>query len=484
MKSNLTYKIPYILVAILLVVFVLLRIVHVPITTDEVWTLNVFVHESVWHVMTASIPYANNHILNSLLTKAFVTLFGDGVLPLRMANLIGLLAYLYGAYRLSTTFFSSRLLSLLMFLSLCGNYTVAEYFGLCRGYGLSIGLLLLSVSYLSSVANISRTLNNKHVHLGLLFALLAAYANFTVLYAVLAIYLGMFTAQWLRSRHNDKGIFNAIKTPFIYGLLLLLLVAYPLYRMYNNGELYYGGDINFIDNTLYGIFTSINGNYAPLRNYDAYIGIIITLVIAFILIFTKTKRDTLHLILPGLIFFFCALLINIFFYTLGVKLPLDRTTLYLYPLLIISIFAAIALFSHLRFASTIPAAALPIYLIFCFVTNMNLKGTVVWWDEAFTPAILTDVVNDIEDGKTDKAKVYVTQPLSGVFNYYIRKQYEDIMFHAHTADNIANINLNEYDYILLRNYEDVSNYPALEKVNTYHESKALVLYKNTSLHSR
>lgn len=480
MNSNLTYKIPYILVALLLVVFVILRIVYVPITTDEVWTLNVFVHESVWHVMTASIPSANNHILNSLLTKASVTLFGDGILPLRIANLIGLLAYLYGAYRLSTTFFNNKLLSLLMFLSLCGNYTITEYFGLCRGYGLSIGLLLLAVSYLCSVAVISRRLNNKHVHLGLLFALLAAYANLTVLYAVLAIYIGMFMALWLRYQQDKKGIFNAIKTPFVYGLLLLLLVGYPLQRMYNNGELYYGGDINFINNTLYGIFTSINGNYAPLRNYDAYIGIIITLAIAFILILTKTKRRSLHLILPGSIFFFCTLLINIFFYTLGVKLPLDRTTLYLYPLLITSIFAAIALFSHLRITATIPAAALCCYLTFCFITNINLRGTVVWWDEAFTPAILTDVVNDIDGDNANKAKVYVTQPLAGVFNYYIRKQYEDVMLHAHSADNIANINLNEYDYIVLRNYEDISNYPTLEKINTYHESGALILYKNTA----
>ena len=129
------------LVAIAAAAYVIARALHVPITYDEATSFSRYVDADP--MALADFATATNHLLNSALTRAAVTVFGSAPWVLRLPNVLAGIAFLAVA-----TAFARRTVHPTIGAAgavlLATNPYLLDYFALSRGYGLAIGLLSAS----------------------------------------------------------------------------------------------------------------------------------------------------------------------------------------------------------------------------------------------------------------------------------------------------------------------------------------------------
>ena len=136
----------------IITILLLYKAVHIPILKDEWETPVKYINHSVWDIMMYTSNSPNNHILNTLLVKLFVFVFGSrDQLILRLPNILSFLIYGCAVFRINRVvlkedsyFFIPASLFFMV------NTYLLDFFGLCRGYGLSSSLALLSVSFMVS----------------------------------------------------------------------------------------------------------------------------------------------------------------------------------------------------------------------------------------------------------------------------------------------------------------------------------------------
>ncbi len=119
--------------------YVAIRAWCVPLTIDEANTFNNYI--SRWLFNLFQVDTANNHILNTLLTWLVTRIAGTGELALRLPNLLVYLLYLVFSFRIFQRY-SHDLTAVSGFVVLNANPYVLEFFSLCRGYGLALGLFM------------------------------------------------------------------------------------------------------------------------------------------------------------------------------------------------------------------------------------------------------------------------------------------------------------------------------------------------------
>lgn len=116
------------------------------ITIDEARSFNLFISQPISRIFT---DYeAANHVLQSLLSKISILLFGLSEFTLRLPTIVGGALYLTSAYRLSRYLFGRGWLLTLSVLALGLNPFVLDYLSPARGYGLGLGLLLWAFYHL------------------------------------------------------------------------------------------------------------------------------------------------------------------------------------------------------------------------------------------------------------------------------------------------------------------------------------------------
>ena len=158
-------------------VYVLLRTMYVSITHDEAYTFFNYIIRPIDE--TLHVTYTNNHLLNSLLARVCNALFGNSEASLRLPNALGAIAFfVYGA-RLLTRLPANRWFPVVAFVALTFNTFLLDFFGLCRGYGLSLGLLMISFYYQYVSFTSERRTRNEWA--AVVFAALATTANYTLL---------------------------------------------------------------------------------------------------------------------------------------------------------------------------------------------------------------------------------------------------------------------------------------------------------------
>ena len=142
--SNPDLLIPVLLFTILWV-YLIIRAAIVPPVSDEVVTK--------WSYMISWNPWpyhgyidANNHFLNSLLGGLFIRLFNsDNLLIVRLPNLLAFPLYFWSAF--SFRIYITRKINFYLLLILLTFSTfIIEFFGIARGYGISMALLLSPVA--------------------------------------------------------------------------------------------------------------------------------------------------------------------------------------------------------------------------------------------------------------------------------------------------------------------------------------------------
>lgn len=153
MKKNSFLYLSFI-VFLCLFLYVIAKAINYPITHDEAGTVFQYVDYkpySIWNIMFWYHPLGNNHILNTLLTKLSVAIFGMKIWSLRLPNILSFLVFFYFSYQLVKTYIKQDALRFAALLLLCCHPFMLDFFALCRGYGMSLAFLMGTISFFSNM---------------------------------------------------------------------------------------------------------------------------------------------------------------------------------------------------------------------------------------------------------------------------------------------------------------------------------------------
>ncbi len=231
------YKSLLLVISITLLIFMVKRTAEAAFTFDEAATYLNYISASPMAVFNFN--SANNHLINTLLTKLAWVLGGSSEFVLRLPNLLAFAVYLLFSFLILDRFVKNKIIAVCGYILLSLNPYVLDFFSLCRGYGLSLAFLMASLFFFFSF--MENAIENKPdryrpLNFSLAAAGLAVLCNFGLLnvYISLAVIAFVFfAARNRRDRrqvlpveeptHNPSG-----KKKFFLPILVLLAVLFNL----------------------------------------------------------------------------------------------------------------------------------------------------------------------------------------------------------------------------------------------------------------
>jgi len=437
------------MVAVLAFGYTCLRAVRLSITHDEAITYLFHASRSFATIWTygGSVP-SNNHLLNTILVKLLVGVFGLSEWVVRMPALLGHLLYLVGMIRILRRYFRGGYLlgsGLLLF----SHPFLLDLFSLSRGYALSLGFLGLGLNFfLKGIPSKQNEADGKSLVWALLLLALSAVSTFSFL----SIYLGLVCVVVifeisrgvlrLKEGHSFGTAFKSflwrglIPVAFISFLLFLVIVK-PILTLVREKEFYFGGTAGFWQDTITSLI-SVSVYDVPWFGLDLNLLGKCLLVISFatygfyLLFRLRVKRvsngldDALNAIV--LLALFIVLIINLQNVLLGTKFLLERSAVFLIPLFLLFFLllwrSLVARNQSLRkfFATTffiVVTTLLCLHNLFCF----NLTHTLTWRYDASTKEAMRTVLELSSPGR-NPARVYtlgVNWLLAPSASFYILK---------------------------------------------------------------
>jgi len=169
-----------------------LRAAVISMSHDEALTYLIHIRGSLGDILghTLSIS-SNNHLLNTLLAKLCVSVFGNSEFVLRMPALLGHALYLTGVFLILRSFLKGWPL-LVGFGALATNPFLIDFFSCSRGYGLAVGCMTIGIFFLFMKAPIP----------AIIMLTLSVLSNFAFLYVYLPV-MGLAVAGDLIERWRE-----------------------------------------------------------------------------------------------------------------------------------------------------------------------------------------------------------------------------------------------------------------------------------------
>ncbi len=184
---------------------VLYKAIHLPLTHDEFSTIAHYSQFSVGKIMLYPDPWPNNHILNTLLAKLSIGIFGPELWAARLPSVLAFGIYIASALSMGRLLFpKSAFLAAATLVFFIFNPYLLDFFSLGRGYALSVAFLLASSFFLWRAYIRGR---ERELWMALGLAMLSAYANFTALIFWCAVN-GLILLFWIgkgESPNNKKS---------------------------------------------------------------------------------------------------------------------------------------------------------------------------------------------------------------------------------------------------------------------------------------
>ena len=241
--SKLNYTLFFIFFGITFISLIF-KMLNAPITHDETLTIINAENNGFWEIMMFPDPAPNNHILNTVITKMFISVFGTSIWSVRLPNVLFFLFYAYAVFRLTRfTFGKNSTLFVPATLFFIISPYLLDFFSLCRGYGMACSLCTLSVAFLMEGFQLNK---NKLIWMSFGTALFSAYANFSLIFFLGAI--GVFGfIYFLKNQSALKNI--AILSTISIAFILLIII--PVLKMRTTGQFEEWEKGNFFSNTLY-----------------------------------------------------------------------------------------------------------------------------------------------------------------------------------------------------------------------------------------
>lgn len=411
MKRERSLQLIYLLIGCLAFCYVLIRALQLSITYDEAYTLAEFVHLPVMEIINYSKVVANNHILNTLLIKLAYKVAPDSLFIARLPNVLSFIVYLFFAYKL--TFRNlSPIIGIGCFLLLVLNPFLLDFFGLARGYGLSLACMMAALYY--AVEN-ARQFNSLHVIQSIGWASLSVISNFSMLnfWVVLVFVLNVLPLL----RMNKVALKKTIISSLIHLLVLVVILYEPIRKLKMNGALFYGGDNNFYADTLISLtkYSLYSPDLTPgvFWVLNTFLLILLSVVVAsFVSDRERYSAKNIFLLITSL----CVLSVIVQHYLLGTLYLLDRTALFFYPLLIFCLcFSLNVINKYIQWG--VMSAMLGVFLL-NFLFHFNTRKTVLWSFDAHSKEILARI-NEIGKAENRVLQIDFSWPLKSSVNYYL-----------------------------------------------------------------
>ncbi|MBV6485539.1 MAG: hypothetical protein KFKLKKLM_02109 [Flavobacteriales bacterium] len=468
-KSHLT-KIFYwliILAYLLLFIYVVIRANNLSFTHDESLSYAILFDNPM------AIQTANNHILNTLFMWLSSLFFGNSEIALRLPNVLSFVLYLGASFAIFKASKNGWLMALGSCLILLNPFLI-DFFSLARGYGISLGCMMLSLYFFLRNGFNYHTFNDfiKDYKLTITFGSLAVFANLAIINYLIATIL-IFTIQYLILKKKSPKEFSKPFSKFVIVLTFVPLVLGFIMLMFLKikNQLYIG------EKTLLGALNSFIENSFYFSSYPSWIldfiefFIIATLMLGLISIILKKdyfSKFFLILLLIGLI------IIGLFFEHIlfNANYPQDRTTLSFVPLFGLFIYFFII---HIRqfyiqkntiIIGFFILVALPLF--YHFISNMNFVYTKTWRYDAHTKKTIL-MIDSYAKNDTKRLTISNEWFFEPTLNYYIHSRNMNIQ--PSTRDEIT-LDAN-FIYKLIDD-KKISNFDTLI---TYNDINTILLVK-------
>lgn len=235
------------LVGIAVFSFITVKATISSFTHDESFSYLHYVHTSFMDIISFQGNYTNNHILNSLGMKYSEKLLGSSELVLRLPNLIMFAVYLSYCFLFLRT--QKAWIFIGMFVVLSTNTYLIDFFGLARGYGLSIGFMIMSIYHFIQSFHNQKTKNILLFHIASVLAILSSFVLLDVYFLLLIIY-NLITYIDCKITSQQKFYWWSVNKIHIIPLLTIAVVLYePIRKVFLFSRLDFGGKTSFYHDT-------------------------------------------------------------------------------------------------------------------------------------------------------------------------------------------------------------------------------------------
>jgi len=322
---------------------------------------------------------ANNHILNSVLAWICSQLFGTSPAILRLPNFLFFPVYFYYSYKISQLI-TERFVRFLVFLGLVMTHHLFDFFGLCRGYGISMGLLMAACYLLVQYFGDHKL---KHLAIALICSFFMVWANLSLL-GTAYIFLALLTLNVLIQKTTLKQKTWLLIILFIGFALVLGYSTWYALHLQKIGKLYLGkNEGGFVGVTVLSLFNILFRTKSMMLFHVA--ALLSAVIAAGLVMQFQEKGFRAYLENPRQLFahllFGNVLLIFFCHWIFGVVYPQERATLYLFPMLLIAVGYTVDYFivtfgkRHFAYFS-IPLLLIPIH--FFFSLNLDYIAAYRW----------------------------------------------------------------------------------------------------------
>jgi hypothetical protein len=300
-----------------------------------------------------------------------------------------------------------------------------------RGYGISLSLMTISIYYmLLRIQNGQR----KDLILCILFAALGVYANFTLLNYFIPAGLLLLFEIYKRNFNKNKSIFyQEFTILFTSGILLILAISVPVFKMVSTKQFVYWGTKGFFEDTVQSLIISLRSGVEYFGTSHEVIYIFISFLITLIIVFGnilnwRSKQNST-------LFWMTALLLATMAYNqlqfMIFKVPFlnARTALFFVPLvcipLVLSIQVLFQRFKYWPFIITITFLSVQVQH---FIRGYSVNSNFEWYYDQNTYQVLDHIKSMVESGQAPKpVKINCYWIFYPSLSYHVSQNYSEFI---------------------------------------------------------
>jgi hypothetical protein len=406
------------IISLALITFVSYKAAVTSFTHDESLSFTRYVPLPIIDILTYNPPFTNNHILNTIGMKITSGIFGVSEFSLRFPNIIGLLIYLFFAYRIvNLDIIRKKYAALLLFIILIANPYLIDFFGLARGYGLSVGFMVMTVFYLMRFTD-GRV--QKDILLFNIGALLAMMANFALVNYYISALIAFNLILFFDKKYQNQGesflscFLRSNKLNLVFLLINSLLLYAPFKKIIQGNMIDFGGKEGFVQNTILSLVRKSSYDEWPAQSVEIFLVASIILISTglFIYLFINFKKattiikgfDKLFIVKTILVLVALSTIVqNIFFQR---DYLIERFALFLIPLFLLTLVLILKYWINrsVIMAPVYTSAVIVVFLCYNVVANLNDRYYIDWKYERDTKQTvheLTDYYQANLEGQTD-----------------------------------------------------------------------------------
>jgi hypothetical protein len=490
-ESGICYLLVF-LFFLLLISLNVYRILNIPATYDEVCFYQ-FLDSSYSDIVNLRmIVSANIHLLNFVLTKFFTETFGQNLFFLRLGSLLAQIIYLTAAWLICAKVFKNKWWQFALFIAFNLNPFLFDFWGLSRGYAMSIALMLASVYFLLSYREQRKMLP---LVLSLTMALASVYSSFSLLNFYLAI-VGtvLFDIVILSPRTAVKQqLFKATGIIVAISWCLYQLIVTPVQKLIDANSFYHGGEKGFFTDTLRSVVKeSLFQNYANGHSVSIVSWTIVATVIAsgsYWLVMLLRKKANIEAktgILLWLILMTPVTTTVVQHQLYQTRFLTDRTALFFYPLYIAALLYWLwyILGNHTKIAISTISVIIG-FITYNFLSNFSLSSSWEWAYDKNSIVILDKI--KVNAGSNRQASLKATWMFLPSLKYHIKHGYQQYLDDATDAylplkpeDTLCDYYyVTEQEMHFLKDKYDVDTIFTVRNTDVY-EGKYVLMKKRTN----